>query len=94
VPLVAIPDGEGLILIASNWGRTHHPSRYYNLKASPKVAVTFRNRTRDYIAREVEGAERDACWNKAVEAYPGYAAYEERCTPRKIPLIVLAPSVA
>ncbi|MGD0575522.1 MAG: nitroreductase family deazaflavin-dependent oxidoreductase [Anaerolineales bacterium] len=94
VPLVATPDGEDLIVIASNWGRPRHPSWYYNLKASPKVTVTFCNRTQDYIAREVEGAEREACWSKAVEVYPGDAAYEKRCAPRKIPVIVLAPSAA
>ncbi len=37
--------------------------------------------------REVEGAERDAWWARAVEAYPPYAEYQER-TERVIPVIV------
>jgi deazaflavin-dependent oxidoreductase (nitroreductase family) len=37
--------------------------------------------------REVDGAERDEWWARAVEAYPDYAAYQEK-TDRKIPVFV------
>ena len=39
VPLVAVPDGDRLILIASNWGQSRHPGWYYNMKANPAVRV-------------------------------------------------------
>ncbi|HSB89540.1 MAG TPA: nitroreductase/quinone reductase family protein, partial [Anaerolineales bacterium] len=45
VPLFGIPAGEAIIVIASNWGRPHNPSWYRRLKADPRVAVTYRNRT-------------------------------------------------
>ena len=69
VPLVGIPDGERLILIASNWGQTKHPAWYYNVKANPQVKVSGGGvaaagggdvpAERLYVAREVIGEERD-----------------------------------
>jgi deazaflavin-dependent oxidoreductase (nitroreductase family) len=88
VPLVGVPDGERLILIASNWGQARHPAWYYNVKANPAVAVVQDGQTRSYVAREALGAEREACWAKAVATYPGYAAYAQRAG-REIPVIVL-----
>ena len=71
VPLVGIPDGDRLILIASNWGQAKHPAWYYNVKANPAVTITCDGVARPYIAREVTGEERDAWWARAVARYPG-----------------------
>ena len=46
--------------------------------------------TKDYVAREVEGAERAEWWERAVAAYPSYPGYEEK-TDRPIPVFVLDP---
>jgi len=90
VPLVAVPDGDRLILIASNWGQSRHPGWYYNMKANPAVRVAGGDGpvSRLYMAREVAGEERAACWAKAVAVYPGYKAYARRAG-REIPVIVL-----
>ena len=90
VPLVGIPDGERLILIASNWGQTKHPAWYYNVKANPQVKVTGRDvpPERVYMAREVVGEERAACWARAVALYPGYRGYAARAG-RGIPVVVV-----
>jgi deazaflavin-dependent oxidoreductase (nitroreductase family) len=88
VPLVGIPDGDRLILIASNWGQVRHPAWYHNVKANPAVTVTVDGQTRPYVAREVIGAARDAAWARAVALYPGYRRYAERAG-REIPVIVL-----
>jgi deazaflavin-dependent oxidoreductase (nitroreductase family) len=37
--------------------------------------------------REVDGAERDAWWERAVAAFPSYAEYQQR-TERRIPVFV------
>mgnify|MGYP003618278114 CR=1 FL=1 len=42
VPLVGIPDGDRLILIASNWGQARHPAWLYNIRANPVVRVSGR----------------------------------------------------
>ena len=90
VPLVAVPDGERLIVIASNWGQASHPAWYYNMKANPQVTVGGREgpAERHYVAREVVGEERAACWARAVAVYPGYRAYAARAG-REIPVLVL-----
>lgn len=92
VPLVGIPDGDRLILIASNWGQAKHPAWYYNVQANPRVTVEGASGVpveHRYTAREVTGAEREACWQKAVALYPGYVAYARRAAGRTIPVIVL-----
>lgn len=38
-PVLCIPDGEDSILIASNYGRPHNPSWYYNLRAHPYATI-------------------------------------------------------
>ncbi len=91
VPLVAIPDGDNVILIASNFGQKHHPAWYYNLHAQPEVQLTYEGQTVTYIARETEGAERERCWQRAVDLYSGYAAYRKRAEQRTIGVFLLTP---
>ena len=91
VPLVGIPDGDNLIVIASNWGQKHHPGWYYNLQANPEVEVTIDRTTSDYIARDATDAEYDAYWEKAVSVSRNYDAYKKRTGGRKIPIVVLTP---
>lgn len=88
VPLVGVPDGERLILIASNWGQARHPAWYHNVKANPAVTVTRDGQARPYVAKELTGAAREAAWARAVALYPGYRGYAARAG-RQIPVIVL-----
>jgi deazaflavin-dependent oxidoreductase (nitroreductase family) len=94
VPLVGLPDGENIILIASNFGQTHYPAWYHNLRASPKATLTLKGRTGYYWAEEVSGEVREAYWRQAVALYPGYAAYERRVGARHIPVLRLTPTNA
>ena len=41
----------------------------------------------DATARELRGEEREIWWQRAVEAYPTYAQYQER-TERQIPVLL------
>ena len=90
MPLVAFPDGDNLFVIASNWGRSHHPGWYYNLSANPEATITIQGQTTKYVAHEAAGDERERCWRTAVDNYAGYAAYERRAGNRTIPVMVLA----
>lgn len=92
VPLLGIPDGENLILIASNWGQGRHPGWYYNIRANSDVQVAWDGRTKSYTAREVEGAERQQYWKMAVQYYPGYEAYKRWADGREIPVFLLTPA--
>ena len=91
VPLVGIPHGEEVVLIASNFGRAHHPAWYHNLRANPEARLSFHGRAGTYIAHEATGPEREAYWQEAVELYAGYAAYMERTKGREIPVMLLTP---
>lgn len=91
-PLVALEDGERLVIIASSWGRRKHPSWYYNLRAHPEATVTIRGRTAAYVSRPADDDERARYWRQALEVYPGYASYERRASNRRIPVLVLEPA--
>ncbi|MCU0494567.1 MAG: nitroreductase family deazaflavin-dependent oxidoreductase [Chloroflexaceae bacterium] len=93
VPLIGMPVGRELMIIASNWGQAHYPAWYHNLRANPAVSVRSGGSTGRYLAREVSGDERERCWALAVARYPGYAGYKQRATQRTIPVVLLAPEV-
>ncbi len=90
VPLVAIPDGENIILIASYFGNQHHPAWYYNLIAQPEAILTDHQHSGSCLAREAIDAERDRYWQRAVKVYAGYEAYKRRAK-RLIPIMLLTP---
>ena len=90
-PLVGMPDGGKLVLIASNFGNKYYPGWYHNLKAYPECDVRFKGKSKRYVARESTGDERARYFQLAVSYYEGYAKYEERAAPRKIPVMVLEP---
>ncbi len=92
VPLVAIPDGDNMILIASYFGNQHHPAWYYNLIAQPEAIVIDHERSGSFIAREAIDAERDRYWQRAVNVYAGYEAYRRRAK-RLIPIMLLTPKI-
>lgn len=82
-------DGEYAV-VASLGGSPTHPVWYYNVVANPHVELQDGATRRDYAAREVTGAEKALWWERAVAAYPDYAAYQRR-TDREIPVFVLTP---
>lgn len=86
-PLAATPDGDRLILVASNNGGDAHPAWYLNLVAHPEVTVQRGAQVFAMTARTAEGAERERLWALAVKNNPGYARYESR-TSRRIPVVV------
>ena len=79
-------------VVASKGGAPEHPAWYGNLVKNPHVELQDRDVKRDYIARELDpdGEEYAQWWQRAVEAYPPYAEYQER-TSRRIALFVLEP---
>jgi deazaflavin-dependent oxidoreductase (nitroreductase family) len=89
-PVLAIPDGEAFIVIASNFGRPRNPAWYHNLKADPRAWAEVEGSGRALRARELEGAERDRCFARGVEIYPGFEHYV-RWARRRIPVLRLEP---
>jgi deazaflavin-dependent oxidoreductase (nitroreductase family) len=90
-PLVYVPDGENVVLVASKSGNPRHPAWYHNLRANPEATFINKRGVRDYVAREAVGSERDRLWEAAVGLYAGYASYQDRTGGRRIPILVLEP---
>ena len=91
MPLIALFDDEKIALIASSFGRKHHPAWYFNLKAHPQCTVQWRGRTQTFVAREADGEEYDRYWTLGISYYAGYEKYKERAAHRHIPIMVLEP---
>lgn len=90
-PVIAVPDGDNLVVIGSNWGQRQHPAWYHNLCAHPEATVTVGGASWRVQAHEATGKERDRLWQRDLEVYPGRTAYERRAANRRIPVMVLAP---
>jgi deazaflavin-dependent oxidoreductase (nitroreductase family) len=89
-PLVYIRDGESVAIIASKGGHPQHPSWFHNLQAHPDATIQIGARRLAVRARVAGPGERPRLWAKALDAYPGYAGYQQR-TSREIPVVVLEP---
>ena len=91
LPVLGLPDGVGVILIASNFGRPRNPSWYYNLRANPRATIVFDGASREITARELTGAERERGYQRGEEIYPGFTYYRSWAAPREIPVLRLEP---
>jgi F420H(2)-dependent quinone reductase len=90
-PLMRVEHDGQYAAVASLGGAPDHPVWYHNLLANPRVELQDGAVRKDYLARETDGAERDLWWDRAIAAYPDYAAYQKR-TDRIIPVFVLTPA--
>ncbi len=76
-------------VIGSQGGAPEDPAWVGNLRAAPdEVALQDGPTPFAARAREVRGEERQRWWDRAVEAYPPYADYQEK-TDRLIPVFVV-----
>lgn len=89
-PLMRVEHEGHYAVVASLGGAPTHPVWYHNVVAHPHVELQDGAVTRDYLAHEATGAERDAWWERAVAVWPDYASYQEK-TDRTIPVFVLTP---
>ncbi|QIS21122.1 nitroreductase family deazaflavin-dependent oxidoreductase [Nocardia terpenica] len=89
-PVMRVEHDGRYAVVASKGGSAEHPTWYYNIKAHPEFPLQDGTTTKDYVAREVEDAERAEWWDRAVAAYPAYADYQKK-TDRQIPVFVLEP---
>jgi deazaflavin-dependent oxidoreductase (nitroreductase family) len=91
VPVSGFSDGDDVILIASNYGKGHYPAWYHNLRVTPIVMLSIRERKKSYMAREATDTERDEYWRGAFALFPSFLAYRQRAAERDLPIIVLSP---
>ena len=82
-PLTAVPDGDALLLVGSNWGKAGHPSWSANLIAHPHATVEIRGHAFPVTARLLTGDERAQAWSRLIKMWPAYQDYAAR-TDREI----------
>ena len=89
-PVARFADGENAwLVVASNGGSAQHPSWYHNLMAHPdQVWIEVAGRSVQATVEQLEGAARDAAWQRIVAEQPRFAGYEQKTT-RAIPVLRL-----
>lgn len=90
--LAYLPDGERMVIFASNAGAEKHPGWYHNLVANPDVQVELGSgETRKAKSVVLQGAESKRLYDAQVERVPLFGDYREKA-PREIPVIALEPA--
>lgn len=87
-PLMYIPDGDHLLVVASNVGASKHPDWYHNIRADTYVTVEVGSETYRATAVALAGIEREQTWARIVERYPFFAEHQTK-TSRQIPIVAL-----
>lgn len=89
-PLMYLPDGDDLVIVASFGGSPQHPVWFLNLRAHPEAEVQAGREHRNVVAHVTDDEDRGRLWPRLVEMYKSYADYQTRTT-RKIPVVRLKP---
>jgi deazaflavin-dependent oxidoreductase (nitroreductase family) len=90
-PLLYLPDGDAMVIVASKGGTDRHPAWYHNLVAHPDVSAEVGRDRRLVRARVLRGEEREKMWGRVVEIYRHYEEYQRHAGDRQIPLVRLEP---
>ena len=89
-PLLFLRDGDRVVFVASQGGRTNNPMWYLNLKANPKVTVQIKKEVLQLTARDATQAERTQYWTPLVQMYSSFEDYQS-WTDRVIPIVICDP---
>ena len=92
-PLMRVEHDGKYALVASQGGAPTHPTWYFNLLKQPQIELQDGPTPQAMTVRMLEGDERAEWWDRAVEAFPSYADYQDK-TERTIPVFLAEPSPA
>jgi deazaflavin-dependent oxidoreductase (nitroreductase family) len=91
VPLLALEDGDDLVVIASHGGLDEPPGWWFNLREHPEAVVELDGRRLEIRAERAPDERRAELWSRFVRAFPGYEDYRRR-TRRELPIVILHPT--
>jgi deazaflavin-dependent oxidoreductase (nitroreductase family) len=91
VPVLGLPTEDGLVVVASNFGRHDHPAWHHNLRANPDATVVVDGVAHAVRAAVVQGEQRARLWREGLKVYPGWSQYERRAAHREITVYLLLP---
>jgi deazaflavin-dependent oxidoreductase (nitroreductase family) len=89
--VLGLPDGDRLVVIASNYGRPNNPGWYHNLQTHPRAVISWQGSLVQVQARELTGEERQLHITRGLKTYPWWGQYDRRAAPREVPVIMLEP---
>ena len=87
-PVMYLPDGERMVIIASKGGAPANPAWYHNLLANPAATVEVGPETVEVNAVVTAGEERRRLFDRQAELHPQFADYQRKTT-REIPVLAL-----
>lgn len=87
-PMMFHPDGDRVVVMASNAGAPKAPDWYANLRANPSVRVEIGADAYPATATVATGDERARLWAEITGLYPFFLDHEQKAN-REIPLVVL-----
>ncbi|REF00869.1 nitroreductase/quinone reductase family protein [Thermomonospora umbrina] len=89
-PIVYLPDGERMLVLASAEGASSHPAWFRDLLARPRVTVEAGPLTLDAVAVVLEGEERDRLFARVAQVEPLWAE-QQAGAARTLPVVALNP---
>jgi deazaflavin-dependent oxidoreductase (nitroreductase family) len=89
VPVLGFPVGGETAVAAGNFGRPQEPAWCLNLRQDPHAVLASGGRRRAVVAEELAAGAREEVWRRAIEIYPGAAAYQRRAGSRTIGVFLL-----
>lgn len=90
VPLPYFPDGERIVLVASNAVQEENPAWFRNLEADPHVEIQIGPRHGSARAHAADGDDAARLWALLDREADWYRGYQSR-VDREIPLVVVVP---
>lgn len=87
IPLMYVPNGDTILLVASQGGMPKNPVWYNNLVANSDVVIEQGGQRRKLTARLADREEKQVVWPICVDHYADYANYQLR-TERDIPVFI------
>lgn len=75
VQLGYTPDGDDVLVVASNFGGTNHPAWSYNLDANPSAKIRLGAEDRNVVATRLTDSEKAILWPKIALTIPQMKTY-------------------
>lgn len=88
-PMMFHPDGDRVLVMASNAGARKPPDWYANIRANPSVRVEIGDESYPTTATALTGDERARLWAEITAANPFFTDHEKKAE-REIPVVALA----
>lgn len=88
VPLLFLPHGDSIVLVASKGGDPNDPHWWKNLQAHPEASVQVGQHHWKMVASQASPELKGELWPVLCRYYPPYQTYQDK-TDRDIPVVIL-----